>query len=209
MGAAARARAAAAMVLPQEDMAVTRAAAHRPAAVARARAEAAMAAAARAAARAAATAAATAMAASAAARAAAAAMAASAAARAAAVSAAAARAAAGAKEPVCADDAGDACAVCADDAGDACAVCAHDRKRGGGWARGTLRQHCPRLTWSPRSLWSARAVAHHAGCPGWLVQAPSMAVAVAAMAGRVASADVAALRAPRQQGGSLRRLPRP
>jgi hypothetical protein len=85
----------------------------------------------------------------------------------------------------------------------------YDRKRGGGWARGTLRRHCPRLTRSPRSLWSARAVAHHAGCPGWLVQAPSMAVAVAAMAGRVASADVAALRAPQQQGGSLRRLPMP
>ena len=41
-------------------------------------------------------------------------------------------------------------------------------------------RRCPRSTRSPRCLWSARAVAHHAGCSGGLVRAPSKAVAAAA-----------------------------
>jgi len=110
---------------------------------------------------------------------------------------------------------------CATDSGRADYGCA-DRgrgKRAGGrrvrsrrerrWRDGRRRRR--RSTQSSGWSWRARAVAHHAGCPVGLVRAPSKAVAVAAMAGRVALADMAVLRAPRQQGGggSLQRLPRP
>ena len=117
--------------------------------------------------------------------------------------------ASGCAESGCATDSGRADHDCADRVREKRAGDRRVRsRRARCWRHG--RRQRRRSNRIPRWLWNARAVAHHAGCPGGLVQAPSKAVAVAAMAGRVASADMALVRASQQGGGgSLQRLPRP